>query len=360
MRSSAIPLIALGIFLATPEATAQRQRSLPSGYTWVEGGNNNTIPFWAASGVYQQAHDDVDMMDMNGGGAVIMLGLGFRKDGSLSGTTQARTMDVQITVGISTVSSQTATNDFASNLGPNPTVVLQYTQVNIPALSNVSLPNPTGYVIPFTAPFPFPPVPGNHFVWEMRHRNNSNTVSMPMDAVAGAATVVYVTQRGLGCQVPGQPGPAQISAKSWDITSGDYRNQLSQGPANSAAIFLLGTEPNQIRLPGFCTSFEFVPQVTLAGTTNGAGSWDLLIQPGINFTGYPAITLAGQFLFFDQGLPQGVGLSDASVMTLPSQSGTRVARIYNAPSQGGPGNETATTATSVGRNYGLVTLFQIP
>jgi hypothetical protein len=332
---------------------AQTDRTLPTGLLTIEGNSNNTIPFWAASGTYQQVHDAADMLAMNNGAPIIMNAIGFRKDGGGSTVTVARTLDVQITVGITSLNSTTAGNDFATNLGPTPTVVVPYTSVNIPALSPVSIPNPTAFSIPFAAPFPFPATPTNNFCWEMRHRNSTSSAFMSMDVQSGTSVTSALV--GTGCIVTGQTLPASITTRSWSLSTGVYRNVMTRAPATTPATFFLGVQPMQITLPGLCGTLEFLPLANISGVTTAAGEFDVTISPGRSFIGMPSVSLYGQFVFADATLPLGLGLSDASRLTsaIPALS----ARFYAAPSSGGAGNETATTATGSTRNYGLVTIF---
>jgi hypothetical protein len=83
--------------------------------------------------------------------------------------------------------------------------------------------------------------------------------------------------------------------------------------------------------------------------------WDSSFTLG-NLYDMPTVDLLSQFAWVDGGLPNGVGLSDASSIALPADSIRNLSRIYNAPFGGGLGNETATNG-SVNLRYGLVTTF---
>jgi hypothetical protein len=353
VRLLAIPVA----FALTTLVAAQTNRALPSSLTTVEGNANNTIPFWATSSTYQQVHDDRDMLALNGGAPVLVLGMGFRKDGGGSTSIPGRTMDVQIAVNVTTFDASTMTTTFATNLGATPTIAFPYAQVNMPTLLPISTPNPVGFSIPFAAPYPFLSAPGNHFVWEMRIRNASSNANASMDASSGSA--VSILSLGTGCVVSGQSRPANIGTRGFTLTTGTYRNKLDLATATTPASFFLGVQPQQITLPGLCSSLEVAPLVVLNGVTDASGSWDLVLSTGYSLVGYPSMRLVGQFVFFDATLPLGLGLSNATDMTTPGPELSRITRLWNAPFQGGAGNENATTG-SMDRYYGLVTILQTP
>ena len=348
--SLALSTLVAATFVANTHA--QTDRTLPTGLLTIEGNSNNTIPFWATSGTYQQVHDAADMLAMNNGAPIIMNAIGFRKDASTT-VTAARTWDVQFTVGITPLNSTTAGTDFATNLGPTPTIVVPYTSINIPSLTPISTPNPVGFSVPFTAPFPFPASPTNNFCWEMRHRNASSAANMAMDVQSGTSVTSALV--GTGCTVTGQALPASITTRSWALATGVYRNVMTRAPATTPATFFLGVQPMQITLPGLCGTLEFLPLANISGVTDAAGALDVTINAGRSFVGTPSVSLYGQFVFADATLPLGLGLSDASRLTSPIPALS--ARFYTAPSGGGAGNETATTATGSTRSYGLVTIF---
>ncbi len=340
----------------TSATSAQSHVTLPFGTANVEGNTANPVPWWSTSGTYQQVHDDLEMLAGNSGGPITITGIGFRTDGVFTAPYGARTLEVQLTLGITGLDSRTAGTDFAANLGPQPTVVMPFTRVDIPTLLPISVPNPVGFVMSFVQPFVFQAQPGNHFCWEMRHRFHSYLVAdNPFDA--NESNVVIQETLGAGCVVVGRNLPASITTRTWNLTTGAYRNILTRARPNAPATFFLGLQPASWTLPGLCSTLELMPAFFLAGSTTSTGSFDVSIATNRRFVGIPATTLYGQFAFLDGDLPWGLGLSDASRLSTPIP--TFSSRFYTAPSQGGPGNELATTATGLTRDFGLVTILRV-
>lgn len=87
---------------------AQNQVWTPNPSAVQEGNSNNTIPFWATSSTYQQIHDYENLAPVLGT-ATPLLGLMLRKDGGGSAI-PGRTFDVQMTVGMTTVSATAPTS----------------------------------------------------------------------------------------------------------------------------------------------------------------------------------------------------------------------------------------------------------
>ena len=360
MHSRSIPLSALALATGAvtalaPAALAQRTVISPAGHDLVEGDNNNTIPFWALSSTYQQIHDYEDMVLLNSGAPLVMTALSLRKDGGGSPTT-ARTMDLQLIVNTTTVSAATATNTFATNLGASPTMVLPFTNVNIPSLVHMTSPNPPGIIVPFNQPYVYVPVPGMHFVWEWRHVNASSNATMALDAVSG--TQVTQGAEGAGCLVPGLAKPAAITTKSLTLASGALRYQMGNGPASAPAAFFFGLVRQKFTLPGLCSTLELAPLLTIPGATDAAGVWNFTTTLGPLY-GLPQTDLLGQFAFVEPTLTLSLGLTEMGFLRTPLPGTQHLSRIYAAPYQSGNGNETATTG-SVGARYGLVTGFTIP
>lgn len=350
------PLV-LVVAVCSAAVSAQNIAWSPSAFANVEGNANNTIPFWSTSSTYQQVHDYGNMR----GTLPVPLplnGIALRKDGALSGSITGRTMDVQMVVGTTPIDSQSASSTFATNLGPNPVTVLAWTQVSMPNLSNVSLPNPAGLIVPWTMPFVYVPVPGMHLCWEWRHRNASTNASAAMDASTGTSATAHPNE-GAGCQVAGQTRPASITSRSLSFTTNTYVNRLSYATANAAGVFALGLQRTNLQLPGMCSALLTLPAFTTAGVVDSGGIWNLQLT-GLALGSVAQAELLGQFVWLDPSFGLGIGLSDMSVLETPPRSARQMARLYAAPSRGGAGYENATSATGITRGYGLVTGFVTP
>ncbi len=344
---------ALAILLAVSGLAAQTLNYAPSGHGTLEGGTNNTIPWWAQSGTYQQIHDASDLTGVFGGPVAVINSINLRKDGFSTTTIAARSMDIEINLGHTAVAASGATATFATNIGATPVNVLPFTPINLPGLTNSSLPNPVGWSFPFATPFTYTAPVGN-LCWEMRFRSSSSTSTAPLDAASPSNATTWPLF-GTGCIATGQTTAAAIGLRSLVLGTGAYRNRLDRGAANTPAVLFLGGIRQQLNVPGLCSSLETLPIVDLPGGTDGAGMWDLSLTFG-SLTGQPSVNLIAQFAFIDVGLGLSVGLSNASEVTTPPLSTRNFARIYAAPSNGGAGNESAVTG-SVGLNYGLVTIF---
>ena len=342
----------LCVTLASAGLSAQSFHTAPFGFATVEGRDNNTIPWWTASASYQQIHDASDLANVFGTTFAVINSLNFRKDNT-SSAAPGRTMDVQITLGVTSVNATAASSSFATNLGPSPQIVLPYTTLNLPTLTNVGAPNPLGWSFPFQTPFPYAIATGN-LCWELRFTNASTTANLAMDAV-GRLNSIVAPNLGTGCIATGQSSAATIGLKSLSMATGAWRNRLDRAASSAPAVQLMGFGATPVPLPGFCSGLEFFPVASLQSVTDGAGQWDSSFTLGSLYD-MPTVDLLSQFAWIDGGLPNGVGLSDASSIALPADSIRNLSRIYHAPFGGGLGNETATSG-SVDRRYGLVTSF---
>ncbi|MFO1054465.1 MAG: hypothetical protein U1F36_19770 [Planctomycetota bacterium] len=326
----------------------------PSGYDALEGNTNNTIPWWSQSGTYQQIHDASDMQTVLGGPVALIQSIGFRKDGALSTSVLGRSLDIQISLGETTITAVGATSTFATNLGPTPQVVLPYTNVNLPTLTNASLPNPMGWHFPFQTAFLYTGT-GN-LCYEIRFTNNTVITSAPLDAASRSNSITNPLL-GTGCIASGQTLASTIDTKSLSMSTGAWRNRLARGPASAPAVQLIGFAASLVPLPGFCADLQFLPVTSLSGTTNATGQWDSTLTFG-SLVDFPQVDILTQFAWVDVNLPNPIGLSDASWFSLTLESVRHVSRIYNAPSSGGLGFEAATAAAGSGLRYGLVTYFE--
>jgi hypothetical protein len=342
------------VALVTMSSLAAQTSIVPNGHTNTEGGTNNTIPWWNVSNTYQQIHDSADVAAATGSATPVISQISFRKDGQLTSGLTGRSLEAEISLGITTVSPISMTTTFATNIGPTPTVVLPYTVINLPSLSNTGLPNPQGWFFPFATPYTYATAMG-HLCWELRHKNATLSSTAPCDAWSPNNSIVY-PNLGLGCVATGQTLPAQIGTRSLTITTGAYRNMLSRAAASAPAVFFLGVAPQQISLPGLCSSLEFIPIADVPGGTDAAGVWDLTITFG-SLVGRGAANIYGQFAFVDANLPPwSIGLSNATWMATPPGGPGLSSRCWAAGSNAGVGFETALTGT-VGLNYGLITGF---
>jgi len=319
-----------------------------------EGGTGNTIPWWAGSATYQQIHNANDLAWVFPNAVALIRGLSFRTDSTYALT--ARTLDAQITLGATPVLAAAASATFANNLGPTPAVALAYTSINLPAAPPLATPNPQAWFFPFSAPWVYILANGN-LCWELRIKNSSSSATSYTDAASAApAGASFMPLLGIGCVATGQSQAATIGGRSLTLPTGVFTQRLEYGAASAPAAMVLGAVPQSLTLPGLCSALQTLPLLSISGTTDAAGTWNLSLTLG-NLTPLPRATVYAQFAFADPGLTHGFGLSSCSPVTLPGPTSTfGLVRIYAVPSSSGQGNELAQTG-SVGGNYGLVTGF---
>jgi hypothetical protein len=350
MRATSI--VVLSPFLLLLGAlSAQATHVAPTGFATLPGAGGNSIPLWSGSATYMQVHDASDLTTVFPSPVATIKAISFRVPHG--GVLAARSMDVQITMGTTPVSANTATTTFATNLGPNPQIARPYAQLNLPAVATVSNPNPQGWFFPLQTPYTYA-IPQGNLCYELRFRNMS-VLDGQLDDVSGASALVLPLV-GTGCTATGQTSAATIGFRSLDMFSGAYVHRLDRSRASSSAAMFIGDAPVHVTLPGLCGALETLPVLTLAGTTNGTGSWNVVFILG-QLYGLPRVTIYTQFAWLDQGLPLGLGLSDCSPITLPPPTQTR---IWAGDMGTGQGNENATTGNvETDWRYALITGFDV-
>jgi hypothetical protein len=128
-----IPLL-LAVVVLPNAASAQPVFAWsPAGSHLIGGGFGDTVPFWAASATYQQVHDHSEMVQLGGGNAIVIKGIAFRA--SRTAYWKGRSMDVQINIGGTGVTSQNISTTFSTNLGGNPVRVVGDSQTPFQTLN---------------------------------------------------------------------------------------------------------------------------------------------------------------------------------------------------------------------------------
>lgn len=335
----------------------------PAGASVTGGGLGNSTPFWATSTTYQQVHDYAEMLQVGGGSPVIMRGIAFRASKNVAFS--ARSMDVQVNMGGTSVTSQNISTTFAANLGANPVRVVgdnqtPFQKFSFAALTGTGDPNPPGIVVPFKNLWIWLNAKNNSLCWEWRHKNSTSIASSVLDGFNGIVPGgVMLPSVGIGCTPTGSTIPSRaFVSMAGAFTGSRLTVALQYSAANARAMMMAGIKKQQTVLPGWCSNLELVPLGQLYGQTNASGLWNYQV-PVTVFSGVPAFDLLLQYAFLDQGLPGGIGLSDMAIYRTPLGGIWRISRAFNPTSTNASnGNETATVgATSI--NIGLVTGFQI-
>ncbi|MCA8956845.1 MAG: hypothetical protein KDC87_12280 [Planctomycetes bacterium] len=340
--------LAVPTFLADASAQIVKYAVSPAGYEFQTGNSNNTFPLGRVSASYQQIHDAADMGALNSHAAMVISGMHFRPAASYSIT--ARAFDVQVTLSTTSVTSAAMSTTFSANLGTNTTVVLPYTNFNLPAGAGTGGdPNAPLWKFPFTTIYPYNAASGN-LVWDWRQKNSTSTTSAFFDFVSNVPTVPITKSVGDGCTATGQ-----TSAATSDLTpsGSNIVASLSNGRASSPAFAAIGL--SRAYAPLWCGTLWVNPIIVAAGATDSTGSWTLATFPSsvLNFPSYTEVFL--QYAFADAGLAGGVGLSNYAVGASPPNGSTYISRLWNVSTANG--SETATTGSKA--KNGLVTMFTI-
>jgi hypothetical protein len=331
------------------QGTAQSKYVVtPAGYEFQTANSANTFPLGRVSASYQQVHDAVDMAALRGGQSMILSGMEFRPAKSYA--IAARSFDVQITLSATSTTAATMSTTFSANFGPNPTIVLPYTNMNLAAGQGTNgNPNATLWKFPFKSIFIYAPSSGN-LLWDWRHKNSTSNTNAFFDYVASNPTALTLGSAGKGCTATGQSGPATSTI----ATSGsNLVATLTNGRASSAALLVFGRLRTQLLLG--CTNLYVLPEVLVAGSTDGSGTWNAVTSPSSVLAVMPYREAFVQYAFADSGLPGGFGLSNYAVGGAPANGSRYIERLWNVSASNG--SETATTGSKA--NNGLVTTFTI-
>jgi len=353
-------LLIVSSMILAPMLGAQAPKYLfsPSGAEFMQGGTNNTIPWWSMSATYQQVYDFDEMVAVTGGKAlpIIMKGLGFRPSATFN--LPGRSWDLQLSMGHCPNTSAAASTTFTANL-PKPTVVFgtstTFSKFSFQTVRGISTttPNPIAFTVPFKSSFIYVPIKNTHFCWEWRHKNGSLNTSMPCDAIHRTSSRgIAKTSVGSGC------GGAKSVASVVKVGGVDnYQTQLTGAPGGARALMMVGLQRKKTPLPGWCSSLELVPLIHVYGNANTSGIWTLQ-GPLTSFGTSPSFELLVQYAFAATSQPLGVGLSDMSVYQTPLRRPPLIARIYSSiANRTTNGQELATTGSRT-TQFGLVVAFQ--
>lgn len=343
----------LGLLAAASSAQTARYAMTPAGSEFHPGNYNNTYPFAGASARYQQIHDAIDMRALNGGNAMVMVGLGFRPAASY--TIAARTWDVQLSMSPTTVSSAAMSNTFSANVTSTPTVVLPYTTVNAPsgAGAGTTVPNKLLWDFPFKQLYIYSPSSGN-LLWEWQSKNSTYSFTF-MDACQKppANGTARTANLGTGCTATGKSSSAQAQAL---ISSTTASLSLINAPANAQALLWIGVNRRTLTGAGWCGSLYLSPLIAVGGTTDSSGTWSAASVAAASLNTTPYWEAFGQFGFADKSLPGGFGLSDMAAFAGPANHATYVSRLWLVHTANGHEND---PTGSLGLNTGLVSMFTI-
>ncbi|MHC4079082.1 MAG: hypothetical protein ACYST0_11660, partial [Planctomycetota bacterium] len=189
----------------------------PPNATTNSGGGGNNAPFYAISSTYQQVHDAYNM-----GSAKMLKGMAFRNSGKR--TIAGRSWDMRLTLSHTTVTPQTVTSTFASNLGRLNTTsafgsATAWKTFTFKGFTSTGTVNPPAFTIPFSSPYVHISPLGN-LCWEWRHKNGTSIASMPMDATNGKGHLGTPASIGKGCVATGRSAPATAAVTTPSLATG--------------------------------------------------------------------------------------------------------------------------------------------
>ena len=273
------------VLLASLAATAAAQVSPAHFATW-EGDLFNIYPFSYSTTApnwlrLQQIHEDLM------GPPVPITKLTFRREGSINGTpagnVPVRSITMVLTMAPS-VAIAAATTSFAGNVsGASTTVFSGPVSTPLP-WATPAMKSPTDFDFPIVFTTPFVYLGSGAFLWDLGVLSMSSTVERVyldhaqsgFSLFANSAYQMY----GSGCTSPngkmelrayGQTLGAPIQAITWGVTT-------TAAPASTPAAWLIGSQQINQPLQGLCTNVYTNPLVTVAGTTDATGTWQVYFQ----------------------------------------------------------------------------------
>lgn len=329
--------------VGVPALSAQSTNVVfPTGRDIAEGSSNNNFPLSRASMRYQQVEYQAK------GKTFVLRSMEFRKDGSLSSATPARTITATIRIG--NTNGATFGNNFANNWLGTPTVMANGQTFNLPALTK-----PTAPPAQFLVKFPFSNITAHtgqtELLWEMVVTSNSSG-SYACDAHRTGRAEGSIRAIGVGCPSGTSRFNLTHAFRATQANTELYYS-MSRAPANAPGIVLIGAVNPNLQLPGACTRLYTTPVVDLLhGTANSsgtiAGKWYSI---GAWNPFWSGAKLYSQGFAPDATKPTGFTLTQGRELTLPpvGPGATAQTRLYST-------SATATTG-SMTVDFGLVVRF---
>lgn len=288
-------------------------------------------------------------------GAVIQR-IGFRPD--VAGTGAGRQVVVEILMGHAapTTLNTGMSTTFASNYSTTPVTVYTPKTLTLPTIPAASAGPNNNYVwIPLDVPFTYDNTQNLVVEYRVTANNNGNAAfSYSLDA-GGAVTPTGTF--GVACQTSGASTPALTCGAA--TVGANWNHSLTNGPASSAGILLIGTSN---------TTFNGIP-LPFSLASLGANGCSLAVSPDLSFTvatttsrsfsvniALPNVPpMAGQ-TFYCQAVLADVFANSLGLIT----SNGSTATLGVAPQASvvvATGSATAATGTRT-NNFGLVSLFE--
>ena len=355
----AAALAAVPILFPTP-LTAQSVAVSPADRATLEGSTSTSFPLGRHDARIQQIHDDL------GAAPATLRGHAYRRDAeSLRGVVAGFDATLEVIVSTAPHPAAAAVADFASNHGPDRTVVLPPTRISFPPTDRpASGPAPSFDLrVPYATPFSY--AGGVPLCVEVVVHGNvtsngaDRNFSALLDAHAYANDGRSDTpgyRYGTGCAATGttRTATAVMNLAAWP----DGRLELgidaragvpSTSGVTSRAALLVGVAPAATPWPfkNGCTSLTSSDaRFTLPGPVAADGTWSG------SLAGLPALPVG--FAFHAQIATAAPGIdvtfSDASVLTIPPlpPAAPPIARISSGSDRTATSGAVSTTAAVLG------------
>jgi hypothetical protein len=343
----------------------------PAHFTHAEGNAPNRYPFGEHPNHvfrYLQVHDDTQ------GTPRPIRSLAWRRWGAPCTTGGCTviypayqvTLDAWCSTAATT--SATAVAQFDANHGGDKVKVIDNKTFNFPVGAPGQVPQPFAYKITFDVPFIY--LAAAPICWEVNVHAKTNTIQLYHSGASGSQSSPQLATApfGTGCRATGQSVPMSAvgsSTMAWAAGTGNLVVDGFRAPANGVVILLVGFRndtfggiPLPFLVPGSaaapsgpCSLYTDV-RFTVAGIADSAGTirTTIPIPATLDLNGARAFE---QVISFDPAAnPVGLVASNGVVHNFVAPHGPApVTRVFLNGSLGANG--------SVGRNYGLVTRFDL-
>ena len=340
-------LYALPLLLLLPAAAAQTVAYSPAPFAQHAGLTSTGYPLGyrtITKMTYQQVHGDLPRRPMP------IRSLAWRPYRTCT-SFSAYQANLTLTMGQGGPLPDQAVSTFATNLGPNPTVVLKNTTVKIPAYTKVPPPAPYLFVLPFQKVYLYKGK--GALCWEARVHSHTYTGTTLSFALYSHRATAALQPGGTGCKAFQSANPASLSGT---FSPPNLSLKAAALPSTGVAFLLAGNKSTRfgsLTLPfdltplgapcALRTSLEFL---FTSKISNGSASW--------NFT-VPAAAPDGTALFFQvlapdsRANPAGLVLTDGLAAIWP-YSKRPVVRIWRT-------NDDQAKSGSLQLTFGLVVRF---
>jgi hypothetical protein len=228
---------------------AQNVLVLPESHRTMEGSGTTNVPFGRSTAVRVQMAYDSQLFNTAGN----VTQIAFRLDGGA--TAVNKQIDVEIRMSTMPLSLVNLSGDFATNRGPDETVVLPRQMLTLPAQNTAASPNPFLAPIVLPTPFPYDPLRGGLLVEVTVFGQPPG--AYPLDTTYVCNSPETAVGPG-GCPQPGGLLLAVTSATTQVIWGRPWVVQVQGAQAGALTTLILGTMDSG-PWNGFNLPFDLAP-----------------------------------------------------------------------------------------------------